>query len=395
MPTTKKRVPIIPSTAGHIGCVVRALVESGWKIDQAPKNGRLSRNWQLIKLVTPRGELRVRIAVYTVTGSSRGRKHERRVEITTTYQGSLVAAKGYTDIVLGYDASKRVFVGLDPARLHHGGETTNASSFLENGGLNRSEDAPFVILLHRTRLFPEGEYQAFFRPERLSEYLFNLTAIHSDAYRTTGAAVDAPPLAPDWSTKDLGDIEKSKATGTELVLTRDTELKLKTAALTTNALEEIASKATGKKRRGKKLSPEELKAIQQRLEENGFLGEQFVFEEEKKVLKRKGRHDLAEKVDWISKRSVGEGYDILSYDSKTNLEKYIEVKSSEGNGSIFDISVNEWNVAEQYKDQYFIYRVTNVRAEPTIDHKLKNPIKLAKNGKLEVTPSGWRVNIKG
>src|SRR2546425_13369946 len=186
MARSRGRVVVSASAAGHIGVVVRALTGGGWALSRAPSNGRLFRNRQLIVLQTPDRTTSLRLLVYKVTRSSRGREHERRVEITTTYGHGLEPVPGFSDVVLGYDPESHGLVGLDPVRLRHGGETSNASSFLEAGGLRRNKNAPFVILLRQTRIFPEGEYQAFFRPECLGEYLANFTAIHAGAYDVTG-----------------------------------------------------------------------------------------------------------------------------------------------------------------------------------------------------------------
>lgn len=98
---------------------------------------------------------------------------------------------------------------------------------------------------------------------------------------------------------------------------------------------------------------------------NGLLGEELVIAYERNRLIELGRTDLAEEIKWISKEDDGTGYDIISFDigEFDNVqEKYIEVKSTEENNTnAFYISANELKVMEKLKEQYFIYRVFNVK----------------------------------
>ena len=99
---------------------------------------------------------------------------------------------------------------------------------------------------------------------------------------------------------------------------------------------------------------------------NGLLGESLVMSFEQNRLISLGREDLAKKVNWVSRVDDSIGYDIISFDvdEKGNeREKYIEVKTSEANDNIFYVSANEINVMNKFKDQYFIYRVFNVKTK--------------------------------
>lgn len=328
--------------------------------------------------------------VYKVTQSSRGRSHERRVEITSTYSGNLEEERGYTDVVLGYEPSLKVFVGLDPIRLRHGGETSNASSFLEVAGLQRTPAAPFAILVRQTSIFPEGESQAFFRPERIGEYLLNVAAIHSGAYRVAGVSA-ADPLDRNWSKRPLGKVALANAKGTALTLERAQSMSARTIRLTNRAID--AADDDQQSYIVRNLTPAELRAILQRQEENGYLGEQFVYEYEKTALRAAGRQRLAKRVEWTSQRVVGAGYDISSFDPKTGTARYIEVKSCSRINNTFNTSLNEWRSAKKHGNRYYIYRVINVRSNPTINHKLMNPVKLESEGALQISESGWTVTI--
>ncbi len=84
----------------HLMKVVQGLTASGWKINQSPQNARLVRNGQLIILDSKRETVRLRLFVYKVTGSSRGKPDERRIEITSTYEKGLARSPKFQDIVL-------------------------------------------------------------------------------------------------------------------------------------------------------------------------------------------------------------------------------------------------------------------------------------------------------
>ena len=129
--------------------------------------------------------------------------------------------------------------------------------------------------------------------------------------------------------------------------------------------------------------------------ENGWLGEKLVIAYEQDRLTKLGREDLASEIKWVSRDDDTTGYDILSFDVDENnnvREKYIEVNTTEGNDSnVFYISINEINVMERFKEQYFIYRVFNV--------KKKNPEVFIleyddfKN-KIELTIDSYLASIK-
>tara|TARA_B100000686_G_C16655111_1_gene897682 strand:- start:252 stop:863 length:612 start_codon:yes stop_codon:yes gene_type:complete len=126
----------------------------------------------------------------------------------------------------------------------------------------------------------------------------------------------------------------------------------------------------------------------------GTRGEEIVFEHEKNKLKKLGKIDLAEKVDWIAARRENDGYDILSF-TPDGQEKYIEVKSSVGNKmSSLDITHNEWSTAsaETYKSNYYIYLVTDVFKNPKIEI-LQNPFKAVKELKIGITTAVFRIDL--
>lgn len=390
MPPQARSIAITPSGAGHIGTVIRALVAGGWTTEQAPEEGRLVRNQQLIVLQTSTQSVSLRLLAYKVTESSRNREAERRVEITSTYGHGVQRQPGFRDVVLGYEPRSKVFVGLDPVRLRHGGKTSNASSFLEAVGLRRTSRSPFMILLRPTRIFPNGEYQAFFRPERLGEYLLNFRAIHAGNYPVTGVG-QSEPLPAGWHLKHIGMAPASARANRVLVL-RGRDIVARRAIRLSSEAIDIAD-GRQPTRRARNITPDELRAIKQRQEENGHLGEEFVYDHEKRALRSAGRSALAERVDWTGQRSVGAGYDIRSFNPSTGAVRYIEVKSCDRPSRTFDTSANEWAVAAREGESYYIYRVSNVRAAPSITLRLRDPVHLAAIGRLQISESGWKVRI--
>lgn len=93
----------------------------------------------------------------------------------------------------------------------------------------------------------------------------------------------------------------------------------------------------------------------------GFLGEQFVLEKEKEELIKEGANTLAKKVEQVSLKDDGLGYDIKSFD-KYGKKKLIEVKTTKGPSKTpFFISANEWSNRD--KDNFFVYQVSNFQTD--------------------------------
>jgi len=102
---------------------------------------------------------------------------------------------------------------------------------------------------------------------------------------------------------------------------------------------------------------------EQRNRNLGQAGEQFVLEFERYRLNALGRPDLAEEIEWTSKkRGDGAGYDIRSFDGHRDLELFIEVKTTNsGKYQPFLISDNEVAFSEEHAPQYALYRVFEFR----------------------------------
>lgn len=108
----------------------------------------------------------------------------------------------------------------------------------------------------------------------------------------------------------------------------------------------------------------------------GELSEGFVFELEQFRLNHLGRSDLASKVQWVSK-DIGDGlgFDILSFDDKSDEERMIEVKAT-GLGKYFPFFVtdNELRCSEDIPDQFQLYRVFDFGKSPRL-YVLNGPIR--------------------
>ncbi len=385
-------IAITASSRSHILPIVRGLVRAGWVPQAVPERGLLSRNGQLVELHSGQGDLRVRLFVYKVTGSSRGNPDERRIEITQTYPKGLQRARRYADVVLGFDEEHDIFVGVDPARIGHGGSTGNASSFFDIDGLGWNREDEILIRPRTTELLRGGlEFHAFVRPPRLAEYLYNFAAIHAGSYvgkgKYSGPAISLSNriveskfqvnsrLAANGVLKLLGPAQSIRKRGI--------------GKSTITAFE----KGDTRKLRRKKLSREEFEELQRRNVENGRLGEEFVLNHERRSLRAAGRHNLASRIRWVSEKSVCEGYDILSF-HRNGDEKWIEVKSTVGSGRSFPMSDNEWKTACQTNEKYWIYRVIKVRSKPKIQDMLCDPKRLEAQGRLTKMAMGWRITFK-
>lgn len=122
-------------------------------------------------------------------------------------------------------------------------------------------------------------------------------------------------------------------------------------------------------------------------EKVGKDSEKLVYDLEKERLINENREDLAKRVFWESEENGdGAGYDIRSFEKKDGeyIEIYIEVKGT--NKSInepFDISKNEIEASNKYKDQYYIYRVANIYSNKPKFYKINGRIE--DNFNLEAT----------
>ena len=129
------------------------------------------------------------------------------------------------------------------------------------------------------------------------------------------------------------------------------------------------------------------------LKDIGDEGESIVLEYEKDVVRENCKH-LLPQVKLVSDvKSLG--YDVISVEPDgSRTKKYIEVKTTKKNfikgDPPFTISINEWSVAQQHTDSYYIYRVIITREGVAI-FEIKNPFQKYKDGKLVVEPLAYKV----
>jgi hypothetical protein len=383
-----RSIDLVPDRRGHVSRLLGDLIATGWTIEGVPTDGRIPRNGVLLSLLSGDIEIRLRVFLYKVTSSGRSRPHERRVEITTTYQSGLSRSRRFRDIVLGVDMNTGKYVGIDSRRLHLGGATHNASSFFDLEGLSAKQND--LVIIPRSvahALFrSDVEFHAFFDRNRLAEYLANAQQIHRGTYQYDGMISRSSAA----KRKRLpGKVSVSRVTDGLFVLSA--RLRVRTPKISRGLVTAVEERDFSRIRRAK-LSPERLKAILAICDYIGALGEQTVLENERTRLRRLGFGAVASQVERVSLFSVGEGYDILSFEDDGKTRRYIEVKTTIGRGSIVDISSGEWNAAKKYRQSYYLVRVTDAKANPKL-HYIRDPVALEQNGLIAKTATGWRIDI--
>jgi hypothetical protein len=130
------------------------------------------------------------------------------------------------------------------------------------------------------------------------------------------------------------------------------------------------------------------------LKEIGDEGEKIAYEYEKDSV-QKTQPNFIHMVKLVSD-TIGLGYDLLSVMPEDGRrKKYIEIKTTKKNYESniiipFTISINEWSVAKQLGNDYFIYRVIITREKVTI-FSIQNPAQQTSDGNLFIEPIGYRV----
>jgi hypothetical protein len=365
--------------------LLAGIASAGWGLERIPDGGRLPTNRLPVVLRRPNAEDRFRILAYSIGESGRSRPGERRVEITSTYEGGrLTPLPGFQDVVVGYDLDTNTFVGLDPRRLSHGGPTENASTFISLRGIDVAKTRPRLYVLMRPSALFGQEYQAYGEPLLFPEYLLNLKLIHR-----RGLSAGRSVRGRRGRRRRLR-VPNSQAAGSDVIFYTNAPEVDSTAPRRADVL---AYEDGGEERlRRRKIDPASFADIKKRCDENGELGEDLVMKKEQERLKRAGRNDLANKVDWVSRDSIGEGYDILSFEPD-GTPRYIEVKSTEGSGRAFMMSANEWRVAEFHGERYHVARVTEVRGTGAVEY-LTDPCQLERDGRLtRAAAGGWKIEL--
>lgn len=113
----------------------------------------------------------------------------------------------------------------------------------------------------------------------------------------------------------------------------------------------------------------------------GNLGEEIALKYEKERLTKIDCEKEAQNVERISEKWANAGYDIRSFDGKSddlNHDRFIEVKSSTDVEFSIHWSYNEMEIAKKYPDNYWIYFIPKIDLQnQTSDEPLliPNPIK--------------------
>jgi hypothetical protein len=377
-------MPIRVTASGHILHAVRGLLRLGWRFDRVPDNAELTRNGQLVRLQWGKHERTLRMFIYKITGSGRN-IHERRIEITTTYPKGLAREPGYEDIVFGYEPEQEIFVGIDARRIEHGGKTGNASSFINPEGLRKANSEKLTILRRPSHIFGV-EHQAYFKSERIAEYLLNAVDIHRGIYDRYGEFSRNRSVSNSISLN----IPLNRCGGAELVMAGPaSERRKQTIRKQVLAAFEEENAV---KLKNLRLTQDQLFNLTRIRQEIGLRGEEFILKSERKRLSRAGKDKLAARISWVSQTRPFEGYDILSYETN-GRKRYIEVKTSVGSTKIFPITDNEWRVAGVMRARYFIYRVTTIDTKPST-RVFQDPIEQEKLGILKRCPLAWTIEYQ-
>lgn len=282
--------------------------------------------------------LKYRVLLFAVGAAGRSNPLERRVEITSTYASGLNKIQGHVDIVLGVERSERLLVAIDPRRLSYGGDTHNASTFVYLPSFQKLTDLGWFSMEVSSKLFPV-EYQVYFAPSYLVEYLKQHDILHS-------SGLGQPPSVK-IKENEIDRIDYYSVNGSTTQLSYDQQVEL--------ALKKMHV---------------------------GRTGENLVLKSEVERLAKQGFVEAANKVEWTSQTKPYLGYDILSFDYSGKHE-YIEVKSSVQDIKGFYFTANEMKVAGKLGESYRLICVSNALTLPSFS-EFRNPIKAIKNGKLEV-----------
>lgn len=127
----------------------------------------------------------------------------------------------------------------------------------------------------------------------------------------------------------------------------------------------------------RKISPEEFEKEQEQNKIYGIEAEKYVLDFEFNRLNR------CKKIDWVAEYVVNKGYDIASYNSEIDEfpNRFIEVKSYNGDIPYFYWSRNEIDVAKRKLNEYWLYLVN--RSEISLKEyrpkMIQNPIESVLN----------------
>ena len=123
----------------------------------------------------------------------------------------------------------------------------------------------------------------------------------------------------------------------------------------------------------------------------GEEGEKCALAHEEATLKAHNRHDLAEKVRWVSKLDGdGVGYDIASY-TPEGRSRLIEVKTTNGwERTPFYITRNELEVSKERPSEWCLFRLWDFSNEPKA-FELHPPL----DSHVSLVATSYRANFNG
>lgn len=142
--------------------------------------------------------------------------------------------------------------------------------------------------------------------------------------------------------------------------------------------------------RRRRVSPDQLRSIQAQQQENGLLGEKYVYDYEMLRTKRESG------IEWIASYDTSAGFDIMSFETDTSVlhDRFIEVKAYSGKTPYFYWSRNEMSVADIKGNKYFLYlvnldEINNPDYEPII---IMNPaVEVLNNGEWDKTVDKYHI----
>lgn len=122
--------------------------------------------------------------------------------------------------------------------------------------------------------------------------------------------------------------------------------------------------------------------------ETGSKGENLVLSHEILRIKAAGREDLVHLIKRIPTH-LAVGYDIKSVEALTEDMRAIEVKTSVSKLPLtfnrFHLTTNEWKVAEDLGDKYFVYRLA-IHEEGCTLYIIRNPVRKYKQDIIKMIP---------
>jgi hypothetical protein len=146
----------------------------------------------------------------------------------------------------------------------------------------------------------------------------------------------------------------------------------------------------------RRVTPEAYKKIKRACEENGEKGEKFILDRERKRLVDAGHPDLATRIVHVAAVAATGPYDIQSFEGiapDPDRERFIEVKSTSGDGMEFEMSEAEWQFADAKRDQHVICRVTQVTSDNPKCREVRDIVGHHSAGHATRRPVAFKVNL--